>query len=81
MGKKEKLLKKILSGTSDKSITFDEVVSVLQNEGFVLEPGKGSHTGFRHPDGRKLTIPKHGKEVKPVYIKMMRNLIKIKSRA
>ena len=74
MSKKEKLLKKILGGKSDKSITWDEAVSVLETAGFLNEGGKGSHNNFRHPDGRKVNIPRRN-VIKPIYIKQIRLLL------
>lgn len=45
MSKFEKLLQKILSGTSDKNIDFDELCKLLGNLGFD-ERIKGSHHIF-----------------------------------
>lgn len=50
------------------NVTFAEAVSVLEHAGFVNFGGKGSHVGFHHPDGRKLTL-------KPVYIRQIRELL------
>lgn len=75
MSKREKLFAKILRGISDKNVTFDEAVYVLEESGFERDGGKGSHQVFRHKDGRKMVIPHHGKEIKPVYVKLIRKLI------
>jgi len=76
MSKKDKILKKVLSGTSDKNVTLAEAVYVLTHAGFVHDLGKGSHQVYRHSDGRRMVIPVHGKDIKPVYIRQIRNLLK-----
>jgi predicted RNA binding protein YcfA (HicA-like mRNA interferase family) len=47
MGKKEKLLKKLLSDS--KSIRFDEMVTLAGAFGFQLSRVRGSHHIFEHP--------------------------------
>ena len=36
-----------------------EVVRLLQSCGFVKDHQTGSHAVFRHPDGRRTTVPMH----------------------
>jgi predicted RNA binding protein YcfA (HicA-like mRNA interferase family) len=76
MSKAQKILQKILSGQSDKNIMFDEAVYVLRNAGFIYDGGKGSHQVYRNIDGRKMVLPRHGKEIKPVYVRQIRELLK-----
>ena len=76
MSKSEKALAKILSGQSDHKVTFKEAVFVLQREGFILDGGKASHQVFRHPDGRKMVLPCHGNQLKSIYIRQIRGLVK-----
>ncbi len=45
-----------------KLVTAFEVIKVLQNFGFELVRRKGSHVRMAHQDGRKTTVPVHGKE-------------------
>lgn len=40
-----------------------EVVKVLEKVGFTLIRQSGSHTVYRHPDGRWTTVPIHSKDV------------------
>lgn len=75
MSKKAKLRAKLMAGTHDRAFTFDEVTQLLIHEGFILDGGKGSHCVYRHPDGRKQVLPRHGKDVKPAYIKQIRKLL------
>ena len=59
MGRREKLLQKMRN--SPTGIRFAEVVSLLQNEGFVLFNRRGSHCTLHRADGRLLTIVRpHG---------------------
>jgi predicted RNA binding protein YcfA (HicA-like mRNA interferase family) len=37
------------------------VISVLVRHGFTLDRQSGSHAVFIHPDGRRTTVPIHGK--------------------
>lgn len=74
MSKAEKLLTKLLSGQSDKNFTFAEVALLLAHAGFACTV-HGSHHIFRHADGRMLSIPVHGKTVKPAYIRQIRELL------
>lgn len=75
MGKADKLKAKIMNPDQVHNVTFAEAVSVLERAGFVNFGGKGSHIGFHHPDGRKLTLPFHGSTLKPVYIRQIRELL------
>jgi predicted RNA binding protein YcfA (HicA-like mRNA interferase family) len=36
-----------------------EVVAILERLGFVEVRQRGSHKQYRHPDGRKTTVPFH----------------------
>ena len=38
-----------------------EVIRPLKRNGFLLERQSGSHAVYRHPDGRRTTVPIHGK--------------------
>jgi predicted RNA binding protein YcfA (HicA-like mRNA interferase family) len=75
VSKVRKAREKIMGGLSDKNVTFAEAVQVLEREGFVQDGGKGSHQVYRHKDGRKMVLPRHGKEIKPVYIRHIRELL------
>lgn len=75
MSKKAKLRAKLMSGTSDKGFTFADAELLLLTAGFVHEGGEGSHRVYRHPDGRKMVLAFHGKDVKPAYIRQIRNLL------
>ncbi|MEC4803724.1 MAG: type II toxin-antitoxin system HicA family toxin [Jaaginema sp. PMC 1079.18] len=75
MGKYEKLLQKILTGTSDKSIKFDELRQLLKRLGFD-ERVKGDHYIFTKDNVEEIiNIQPKGSEAKSYQIKQVRNLI------
>ena len=43
------------------SFTSRQVISILKRRGFALDRQSGSHAVFIHPDGRRTTVPIHGK--------------------
>jgi predicted RNA binding protein YcfA (HicA-like mRNA interferase family) len=43
------------------SFNARQVTSVLVRHGFTLDRQSGSHAVFIHPDGRRTTVPIHGK--------------------
>lgn len=44
-----------------RSLTASEMLAILRRTGFVLVRQSGSHAIMRHPDGRRTTVPVHGK--------------------
>ncbi len=71
MSKRSKALSAVLSGESDKSLTFADLRSVLRDLGFEERtPKGGSHYTFSHPDAAEiLTLPRKTGHVKPVYVR------------
>ena len=65
-----------MAGTQDRGFTFADAEMLLLGAGFVHEGGEGSHRVYRHADGRKMILAFHGKDVKPVYIRKLRELLK-----
>ncbi|MDT7855264.1 type II toxin-antitoxin system HicA family toxin [Rubrivirga sp. S365] len=75
MSKHDKLLARLLRGTSDASFSFEELRSVLLRLGFEQRAPRGSHYTFSHPAVPSiLTVPKH-RPVKRVYVRKARALI------
>jgi hypothetical protein len=74
MGKREKLLFRILQGTSDASISFDELCGLLRGLGF-SERVKGSHHIFAR-DGvvEILNLQPRGGEAKAYQVKQVRGV-------
>jgi predicted RNA binding protein YcfA (HicA-like mRNA interferase family) len=50
---------------SRPTITFSELMRRVQRLGFEPARQKGPHVRFVHPDGRKTTIPDHGRKDVP----------------
>jgi predicted RNA binding protein YcfA (HicA-like mRNA interferase family) len=75
MGKYDKILSKILSGLSDKDISFLELCNVLKYLGF-KERIKGSHHIF-YRDGIKeiLNLQPKNSNAKAYQVKQVRNVI------
>ncbi len=75
MSKQEKLLIKILRGTSDKNINFEEFRNLLLRMGFE-ERIKGSHHVLTKEGVEEILNlqPKSGK-AKPYQVKQVRNII------
>ena len=47
-------------------LTGKELAKIVVKLGFVFDHQTGSHMVFKHPDGRKTTIPHHsGEEIGP----------------
>ncbi len=75
MGKYEKLILKILSGTSDANIPFYELCGVLKYLGFE-ERIRGSHHIFTRDDVEEiLNLQPKGNKSKPYQAKQIRNVI------
>ena len=43
-------------------ISAKEFIRFLQFKNFIFVRQKGSHQRYKHPDGRAITVPVHGKE-------------------
>ncbi len=76
MSEQEKLLVRILRGTSDANIIFDAMRGLLRNLGF-RERIRGSHHIFTK-DGVEEILnlqPKEGGKAKPYQVKQVRQII------
>ncbi|MES2923607.1 MAG: type II toxin-antitoxin system HicA family toxin [Verrucomicrobiota bacterium] len=58
------------------SVTGSELIRALSKTGFSVVRTKGSHHRLEHPDGRKTTVPVHGKETlgPGILLKILRDL-------
>ena len=75
MPKKDKILKKLLSGTSDANISFNDLCELLKNMGFDLRI-KGSHHIFRKEGiEEKINLQRDQRHAKPYQVKQVRNVI------
>jgi predicted RNA binding protein YcfA (HicA-like mRNA interferase family) len=68
-------LQRLLSGTCDAAIRFDELVSLLDSLGFVMRI-KGSHHLF-HRAGieEKINLQHDGSHAKPYQVRQVRSVI------
>ena len=75
MGKFEKLIFKLLSGTSDNNFGFDDLVKILNSLGFDSRIKASHHIFFKNGVEEIINIqPKDGK-AKPYQVKQVRELI------
>ncbi|MDJ0591317.1 MAG: type II toxin-antitoxin system HicA family toxin [Pleurocapsa sp. MO_226.B13] len=75
MGKYEKLLQRILSGTSDNNIKFIELCQLLKKLGFT-ERIKGDHYIFTKDNVEEIiNIQPKSNKAKGYQVKQIRNLI------
>ena len=75
MGKNDKLVRKILSGSSDANIDFDELRNLLKRLGFE-ERIKGSHHVFRKPGvEEKVNFQRDMDKAKPYQVRQVRSIL------
>jgi predicted RNA binding protein YcfA (HicA-like mRNA interferase family) len=76
MGKFDKLVTKLLSGTSDKNFNFYDLLTILKKLGFE-ERIKGSHRIFYKQDIEEIVNlqPKKDGNTKPYQVKQVREII------
>ncbi len=75
MGKWDKLLDRVLRGTSDASISFDDLCGLLERLGFERRT-RGSHNVFRRPDVvEKPNLQRSGNNAKVYQVRQVRDII------
>lgn len=71
----DKVLHRVLSGTSDANIRFTDLVSLLKRLGFT-ERIKGGHYIFHKRDVEEIVnLQPRGSEAKPYQVKQVRHII------
>ena len=71
----KKTLRQVLSGTSDASIRFDDLCSLLEGFGFTKRT-KGSHNIFRKNGvEERINLQRDGNNAKPYQVKQVRAVI------
>jgi predicted RNA binding protein YcfA (HicA-like mRNA interferase family) len=71
----EKTLKRLLSGTADAAIRFDDLCQLLQSLGFEVRV-RGSHHLFRKSGvEEKINLQRSGASAKPYQVKQVRTAI------
>ena len=75
MARRDKILDKLLRGTSDANVSFDELCQLLRRLGFA-ERIRGSHHIFTKSDVEEiLNLQSKGADAKPYQVKQVRNVI------
>ncbi len=75
MGEQDRLLLRILRGTSDANIPFDGLCHLLQRPGFA-ERMRGSHHIFTKEGVEEiLNLQPEGRQAKPYQVKQVRRVI------
>ena len=75
MSKFEKLLTKVLRGTSDTNIGFDELVSLLGRLGFQLRIKGSHHIFYKENIAEIINIQGMSGKAKPYQVKQVRTII------
>lgn len=76
MSKKEKLLIKLLSGTSDSNLEFDQIINLLIGFGFEIRIKGSHHILFKSGIEEIINIqPLSNGKAKAYQIKQIRNLL------
>lgn len=75
MGKWDKLLERILRGTSDADISFHDLCGLLVRLGFEKRT-RGSHNVFRRAGvAEKPNLQRSGSNAKPYQVRQVRDII------
>ncbi len=70
-----KTLHRVLSGTSDAAIRFDDLRQLLSSLGFEMRV-RGSHHIFRKTGiEEKINLQRDGSEAKPYQVRQVRNVL------
>ena len=75
MGKHDKTLQKLLSGTADGNMAFADLLGLLSSKGFRIRQGSGSHviatqTGVQE----RITLQADGSKAKAYQVRQVRNV-------
>jgi hypothetical protein len=75
MGNWDKLLDRVLRGTSDANISFDDLCGLLERLGFERRT-RGSHNVFRRPGvAEKPNLQRSGNNAKVYQVRQVRDII------
>jgi hypothetical protein len=77
VSKHGKLLQRLLSGTADQTIRFDELCALLSRLGFAERQRGGSHRVFIRDDVAEILNlqPRHDGTAKPYQVRQVRGVI------
>ena len=75
MGKSDRLLDKILRGTSDATIDFDEMCGLLLQLGFMQRICSSHHLFTKLGTVEKINLQRDDGKAKPYQVRQVRNVI------
>lgn len=75
MSKHAKLLERLLLGTADANIPFDELCHLLQRLGFQMRVRGSHHIFFKEGVEEILNLQPRGANAKPYQVKQVRKVI------
>ena len=75
MGKYEKLLHRILSGTSDRNIKFDDLCNLMKRLGFEKRTSGSHHIFYKAGIKELINLQRDGDKAKAYQIRSVRNII------
>jgi hypothetical protein len=75
MGKQDKLLVRVLRGTSDRNIPFDGLCALLHHLGFEERIRGSHHIFFKEGVEEILNLQPKGTSAKPYQVKQVRGVI------
>lgn len=75
MSKIEKLLLKVVSGSSDNNISFSDLIFILTTIGFEFRVKGSHHIFFKGGVEEIINIQPNGDKAKPYQVKQVRNLL------
>ncbi len=55
-------------------IAAKEIIAVLEKSGFVLSRQSGSHKIYKHLNGKRVTVPFHGRKI--LHPKVLKNILR-----
>ncbi len=70
-----KTLRRLLSGTSDAGIRFDDLCALLANLGFEKRVRGGHHHFRKHGVEERINLQREGSNAKPYQVKQVRAVI------
>lgn len=74
MGAKQ-TLRRVLSGTSDSSVRFDDLCSLLEHLGFQVRVRASHHLYFKPGVEERINLQRDGSQAKPYQVKQVRAII------
>jgi predicted RNA binding protein YcfA (HicA-like mRNA interferase family) len=75
VSKIEKLLLKVVSGSSDQNISFSDLILILTTIGFEFRVKGSHHIFFKEGVEEIINIQPNGDKAKPYQVKQVRNLL------